>query len=209
MKSSQNSFKSFDEFNENEYYITPSEMLEFLYCKRFIYFMKYLGIEQYEEKRYKVLKGRTIHEKKEIENANYLRKKINVIDKKINVSMVSKVYGIKGIVDEVLTLSDGTMAPLDYKFAEYKGKVYETYKMQAIMYSLMISETFESDVKRGFILYCRGKNVLKEIDLTEKDIHKLSKYLEEFRKILTGYYPKATSYKQRCTDCCYRNICVK
>ncbi|BAP63129.1 CRISPR-associated protein Cas4 [Methanococcus maripaludis] len=209
MKSSQNSFKSFDEFNENEYYITPSEMLEFLYCKRFIYFMKYLGIEQYEEKRYKVLKGRSIHEKKEIENANYLRKKINVIDKKINVSMVSKVYGIKGIVDEVLTLSDGTMAPLDYKFAEYKGKIYETYKMQAIMYSLMISETFEKDVKQGFILYCRGKNVLKEINMTEKDVNKLSEYLEEFRKILTGYYPKPTSYKQRCIDCCYRNICVK
>lgn len=171
--------------------------------------MNYLKIEQHEEKRYKVLKGRTIHEKKEMENANYLRKKINAVDKKINVSMVSKDYGIKGIVDEVLTLSDGTMAPLDYKFAEYKGKVYETYKMQTIMYSLMISETFRTDVKRGFLLYCRGKNVLKEIELTENDILNLKEYLEEFRKILTGYYPKPTSYKERCIDCCYRNICVK
>jgi hypothetical protein len=56
IKSSQNFF------NENQYYITPSEIIEFLYCKRFIYFMKCLGIRQYEEKRYKVQKGREIHE---------------------------------------------------------------------------------------------------------------------------------------------------
>ena len=48
MKSFQNSF------NEFNYYITPSDIIEFLYCKRFIYYMKCLGIEQYEEKRYKV-----------------------------------------------------------------------------------------------------------------------------------------------------------
>ncbi len=63
-------------FNENQYYITPSEIIEFLYCKRFIYFMKCLGIRQYEEKRYKVQKGREIHEKREKENRDYLRKKL-------------------------------------------------------------------------------------------------------------------------------------
>ncbi|ABR54136.1 CRISPR-associated protein Cas4 [Methanococcus vannielii SB] len=209
MKSSQNSFNNFEGFNENEYYITPSEMLEFLYCKRYTYFMNYLGISQHEEKRYKVLKGRTIHEKKELENANYLRKKINVVDKKINVSMVSKNYGIKGIADEVLTLSNGTMASLDYKFAEYNDIIYKTYKMQTIMYSLMIAETFNAEVTQGYILYCRGKNVLKEIEVNIKEINKLNKYLEEFKKVMSGHYPKSASNKLKCIDCCYKNICVK
>ncbi|MBT9146133.1 MAG: hypothetical protein DDT42_02015 [candidate division WS2 bacterium] len=26
--------------------------------------------------------------------------------------------------------------------------------------------------------------------------------------IQKGFYPKATKYKARCVDCCYRNICV-
>jgi len=57
MKSSQ----SF--FNENQYYITPSDMIEFLYCKRYIYYMKCLGIDQNVEKRFKVMIGREIHER--------------------------------------------------------------------------------------------------------------------------------------------------
>ena len=69
MKSYQNSF------NEFQYYITPPDMIEFLYCKRFIYYMKCLGIKQYEDKRYKVEKGRELHRKKENENKDYLRKK--------------------------------------------------------------------------------------------------------------------------------------
>ncbi len=46
--------KFFDEF---DYYITPSELIEFNYCKRFIYYMKCLNIPQFEENRFKVQKG--------------------------------------------------------------------------------------------------------------------------------------------------------
>ena len=52
MKSSQSFFDEFD------YYITPSELIEFNYCKRFIYYMKCLNIPQFEEKRFKVQKGK-------------------------------------------------------------------------------------------------------------------------------------------------------
>lgn len=62
-------------FNEYEYYITPSEMIEFLYCPRFTYFMKCLGIVQHEENRYKVQKGRSVHEDKAEQNKSYIRKK--------------------------------------------------------------------------------------------------------------------------------------
>ncbi|MDI9475401.1 MAG: CRISPR-associated protein Cas4, partial [Bacillota bacterium] len=136
MKSSQ----SF--FNENQYYITPSEIIEFLYCKRFIYFMKCLGIRQYEEKRYKVQKGREIHEKREKENREYLRKKLGVVSKEVSISLVSNRLKTRGKVDEVLTLEDGTMAPLDYKFAEYDDIVYSTYLTQVVMYGLMIEEIY-------------------------------------------------------------------
>ena len=107
MKLSQNSF---DEF---EYYITPSDMIEFLYCRRFIYYMKCLSIPQFEENRFKVQKGREVHEKKESQNKQYLRKKLGVVDKQIDVDLYSKKFKIKGIVDEVVTLEDGSKAPLD------------------------------------------------------------------------------------------------
>ena len=93
MKSSQ----SF--FNEYQYYITPSDMIEFLYCKRFIYYMKCLGISQNEEKRFKVMMGREIHEKRATQNKDYLPKKIGSCNKMIGVNLISEKYGIIGNVD--------------------------------------------------------------------------------------------------------------
>jgi len=44
--------------------MTASDILEHLFCPRFTYFQSYLQIPQHEEKRFKVQKGRTVHENK-------------------------------------------------------------------------------------------------------------------------------------------------
>ena len=195
---------------EEEISITPSEVIEYMYCPRFIYFMLYLKIPQKEEQRYKVQRGREVHEKKSKANRKYLRKKIGVVEKKIEQKLSSKRYSIHGIVDEVLFLGDGTAASLDYKFAEYKDRLYKTYKYQAVMYSMLISDNYNIEVNRAYIVYTRSNNKLKEIRIKEKDIKKLNNILGEIIRIIKkGYYPKSTSYKRRCRDCCYRNICIK
>jgi len=195
-------------FKEYEYYITPSDMMEYLYCPRFIYYMKVLGIQQYEEQSYKVQKGRSIHEKKEEENKNYLRKKIGVENKEVDVQLVCHELKIRGIVDEVLTLQDGTMAPLDYKFAKYEEKIYKTLRTQTILYSIMIEKVYNKKVDRGFIVYCRGGDKLVEVSIKAKDKEEVKKQISAYQKVLTGYFPKATGYKSRCMDCTYKNICI-
>ncbi len=155
MKSSQSSFDEFD------YYITPSDIIEFFYCKRFTYYMKCLRIKQFEENRFKVEKGREIHCKKENENKDYLRKKLGVVDKKINIDLYSDKYKIKGKVDEVLIFDDNTMAPLDYKFAEFNDILYSTYKTQMLMYSLMIEELYNCKVNKAYLVYTRSRNMVK------------------------------------------------
>ena len=40
---------------------------------------------------------------------------------------------LRGEVDEVLWLDDGTMAPFDYKYAEDKGRIYRNQKIQAAL----------------------------------------------------------------------------
>ena len=87
---------------DSETIITISDVLEYLFCPRFIYYMHCLDIPQHEEKRFKVMKGREVHEKKMITNPEYLRKKLGVVKKEINVFIASKQHHIKGIVDEVL-----------------------------------------------------------------------------------------------------------
>ena len=121
---------------ETETMITISDVLEYLFCPRFIYFMYCLDIPQHEEKRFKVLKGREVHEIRRLTNTEYARKKLNCTRKERDVFIASKENRIKGIVDEVLFLEDGTAAPLEYKFAEYKDKIFRTYKYQLILQAL-------------------------------------------------------------------------
>lgn len=189
--------------------ITPSEIIEHLFCPRYTFFMHCLNIPQHEELRYKVLKGRELHENKEKTNADYLRKRLGCIKKEISVYIASKRLGVRGIIDEVLYLSDGTLAPLDYKYAEYNDFIFKTHRVQSTVYALLIMENYGQTVKKGFICYVRGKNQIKEIIYSQNDFNFVREIITEiFDIIIKGYYPKKTPWPNRCIDCCYRNICV-
>ena len=117
---------------ESTVMITPSEVIEHLYCPRFTYFMNCLNIPQHEELRYKVMKGRNLHDAKEKENREYLRKKIGAVAKEVSVYVASPVLRVRGVVDEVLTLADGSLSPLDYKYTEYRDYLFETHKVHIV-----------------------------------------------------------------------------
>jgi len=194
---------------EREIFVTVSDALEYLFCPRFIFFIHCLGIAQHEEQRYKVLKGRELHEVREKVNREYVRKRLNCVRKEVSVYLTSHKHHFKGEVDEVLFLEDGTAAPMDYKYAEYKDTVYRTHKYQAALYGLLIREHFGVDVKRGFVCYTRSNNYVAEIDLREKDYDKAKQIVHEILMIIQrGYFPEGTKQKARCVDCTYRNICV-
>lgn len=202
MKLCQNSF------NEFEKYITPSEIIEFMYCNRFTYFMNCLEISQNEDKRYKVQKGKEKHIDKSNTNIEYVRKKINGKAKFINAYLISEKYKLKGIVDEIYELQDGTFAPLDYKYAVYDEKDYLTYKYQMVMYSLMIEEIYKCKVEKFYLVYCRSNNKLVEEVIDPKLRREVEKALDMYGEVMKGYYPKATKSKARCNDCCYNKICI-
>ena len=134
---------------EQEIFISVSDVLEYLFCPRFIFFMHCLGIAQREERRNKMLKGRELHEAREKTNRDYVRKRLNCVGKEISVYLTSHKYHFKGEVDEVLFLEDGTAAPMDYKYAEFKDTIYRMHEYQAALYGILIMEHFGLGVKKG------------------------------------------------------------
>lgn len=189
--------------------ITPSEVVEYLFCPRFIYFINCLDIPQHEELRYKVLKGREIHEKREKENREYIRKKIGCITKELSVYLALPSLRVRGIVDEILTLSDGSLAPLDYKYTEYKDYLFKTHKIQSVLYAMLIEKIYKKPVHKGFICYVKEGNFLKEILYNPQDYEYTFEIMNEiFEIIMKGFFPKKTSETNKCIDCCYKNICV-
>jgi CRISPR-associated exonuclease Cas4 len=188
--------------------ITPSDIVEYLYCPRFIYFMHCLNISQHEHLRYKVIKGRSLHQKREDYNRDYLRKRLGCVRRDISVYLASKSIGVRGIVDEVLHLDNGTLAPFDYKKSGYTEYTFATHKIQSVLYALLIIECYELPVEKGFICYTEGGNRVKEIVYSEGDFCYAKSIVKEiFQVILKGYYPQQTDCTNRCVDCCYRNIC--
>jgi len=189
--------------------LTPSEIIAYLYCPRFIYFMFYLNLKEHEEKRFKVQKGRRIHEEKTRINKDYLRKRIGATNKETEVYLLSEKLHLRGVPDEVLTLEDGSMAPLDYKFDAYKQRNYKMLKTQSLAYALLISENYDTSVHKGFIVYTRSRNKLVEIEFTPGDDAALKKTIHAMLLIIQkGWYLGKTSSKAKCIDCAYKNICV-
>jgi len=189
--------------------ITISDVLEYLFCPRFIYYMHCLAIPQNEGSRFKVIKGREVHDEKRVTNTEYLRKKLGVVKKEINVFIASKNHHIKGIVDEILFLDDGTATPFEYKYAEFKDTIFQTYKFQLVLHALMIKENYNIDVKKGFICFTRSNNHIEELVFTERDFKKSLEIINEILEIIDkGFYPGKSKYKNKCIDCCYSNICV-
>lgn len=190
--------------------LTVTHVLQYLYCPRFTYYEHMLMVPQRQERRWKVRRGREVHAERQKVNPTYLRKKIGVVKRQFDVPLSSESLGLHGIADEVLTLADGTLAPLDYKFTTKPRRTYRTHRYQAALYGLLIQQTFDQPVHRAFLCYTRTHHQLETLPLTTATFRRAETILSEVREVLsTGGLPVATPYPNRCQDCCYRNICVQ
>jgi CRISPR-associated exonuclease Cas4 len=184
-------------------------VIEHLFCPRFTYFIHCLGIPQREGRLFKVLKGRQLHSQREKRNVEYLRKELGVERKETTVYLRSKRLQVRGVVDEVLFLKDGTAAPLDYKYAKFHNFIFRTHRIQSTLYSLMIEEQYGVPVERAYLCYTRSGNLLKEFKVDEKLRQKAHETVEEILDVIRkGYSPRPTRGRVRCLDCCYRRICA-
>lgn len=190
--------------------ITVTHVHEHLFCPRFTYFEYVLAVPERQERRWKVQRGREVHRWRQQVNAGYLRKKLGVVARRNDVPMYSPTLGVRGVADEVLTLADGSMAPLDYKYARAPAKPFRNQRIQSVLYGLLIHETFDVPVHRGFLCYTRSKNKIVELPFGEKSFAEARRIVREVLEVIQqGYLPPATRRPARCADCCYRNICIQ
>jgi CRISPR-associated exonuclease Cas4 len=189
--------------------LTPTDVLEHVWCPRFTWFMRVQQIPQHEENRYKVQKGRDVHERRERENKDYTRRKLGVVKKEIAVYLASPKLRLRGIVDELLWLADGSLAPLDYKFTPAPDSMFKTHQIQVGIYGLLAAEIYQLPVKKGFVAYIRGATQIHEVVLDDCLRNEILLLTDEiFAIISSGRLPKRTAQRGRCADCCYKNICV-
>ncbi len=190
--------------------LTASHLLAHLFCPRFTYYGQALHIPERQENRHKVLRGRQVHQTKDARNRRYMRKRLGVVAVKRNLYLAREGLPFRGVVDEALVFADGSMAPLDWKYAEYKERVFRTYKMQSALYAYLIREIYQVPVNRGFLVFVRSDNRLVEIPFEPADFAALERVAQEAARVLTeDWFPPATRHKRKCLDCTYRRLCPK
>lgn len=188
--------------------LTPSDVLEHLFCGRFTYFERHLQLPEFQERREKVRRGRELHAVREVTNRAYLRRRLGVVEKRIDVSLASPRHHLRGRLDEVLFFADGTAGPLDYKFAKDPGRVHATLRLQSAIYALLIRENFGVPVRRGFLVYTRSHNRVVELTYEPEDFRRVGRAVREILEVVQrGRLPRRAP-ASRCVDCCYRPICV-
>ena len=191
-----------------EVLLTPSDLLEHLFCGRFTYFEQHLRLPEFQDRREKVRRGRALHAVREATNRTYLRKRLGVVEKRIDVSLISRPHHLRGRLDEVLLFDDGTAGPLDYKFARDPGRLYRTLRLQSAIYALLIRENLGIPVRRGYVVYTRSQNRVVEIRYEPEDFRRIGRAVREILEVLhRGKLPRRAP-ASHCVDCCYRLICV-
>lgn len=112
---------------------------------------------------------------------------------------------IKGAIDRVDKLSDGTLEIIDYKTGNPKEKLEYADKRQLILYKIFLEEFLGAKVSVLSYYYLEG-GYKTSFAAKDKDIEKLrSEVLEEIAEIKQGNFPPNPT--ELCKYCDFRDIC--
>lgn len=112
---------------------------------------------------------------------------------------------IKGAIDRVDKLADGTLEIIDYKTGNPKEKLEYLDKRQLILYKIFLEEFLKIKVSKLSYYYLEG-TYKTSFEAKEKDVEKLrQEVLEEIAKIKEGNFPANPG--EMCKYCDFNNIC--
>ena len=196
-----------------EAFISVTDVKHYLFCPRIVYFERVLhespqlGSQQEESGK--------LHEelvKKELrrKGAIYYSPEFCRAEKFLLYSFSSDRLGLQGTIDCVIKTEGGEYVPVDYKnMSSNKGRVWVDHKYQLTAYALLIDETYQTSVRRGYINYIPERLIVRlEITPTMKTYVK--RVLGHIRSIVTEEkLPPIRVSKQKCTGGCgHRQTCM-
>jgi CRISPR/Cas system-associated exonuclease Cas4 (RecB family) len=146
----------------------------------------------------------------------FLRKFLELIKEENFLSIYSEKTlesikdGIIGSID-FIGFKEDQIVPIEFKYAEFKGKIKKEHLLQAIGESILVSNYFRREVGYSYILYFQT-NSLVRVEISERlkrEFFKLKRQIEMFYSI--GKIPpksKLPNYVERvCKGCHVKRAC--
>lgn len=181
--------------------ITATDVLNFNYCQRIIYYVHVLKIPQFT----------TVKEYKGREKYDEFKKKSKRNKIVVEFPKLKRMYDVYLEWNNLATkidcvLIDGDEAfPVQLKYAVKPRTTYSTTYKQLLLEAVLIEKVLGKKVQRGYVKYELSGDIIP-VDLRDKE--RLFGTIESIKKIgQSELIPAATNYKKRCVDCCYKKLC--
>ncbi len=186
-------------------FLTAADFMNYEYCPRIVYFIHVL--KQPQTKGSKQKKGL----EKDFSFKKTKRTKIvknyffpSNLEKFYNVPLEDGDFATK--VDCVAIDKPNNLAfPIQLKYSFQPNKIYRTQKLQLLLEAFLIEKLLKYSVSYGYIKYLKSNSLVKVWLEDKKMMFEIANQVKEIIRDET--FPKATKYKKRCIDCCYRRMC--
>ena len=189
----------------SEQILSAKDIMNFCYCPRIIYYEHVLKIPQSTTK--KELKGREKYDEfKKKSRRNKIIREFPKMRKMYDTYLQSDNLGIITKLDCVAFDDNKKEAyPIQVKYAKKPRKLYRQHVLQVILEAALVEEQFGYSVPRGFLKFLLSGNIA---EVETRDKSELFACLEYVKGLIrTESFPNPTTFKKRCVDCCYRNVC--
>jgi CRISPR-associated exonuclease Cas4 len=187
-----------------------TDLKQYCYCPRIIYYHHCLP--DIRPVTYKMVAGIEAQDEEEFREA---RRSLRVYGLKrgeteTNVYLESAHLGLRGQVDFVIKTDDNTrqaweLIPVDYKLS--RGPLGLHFKLQLLAYGLMLEETRQIPVRRGF-LYAIPTRRVTEVAFTPALKTTLNQALALMAEVVDReQMPAPTPQRAKCEACEFRRFC--
>lgn len=187
------------------YPVRVSDLKQWAYCARVFYYQACWP--DVRPTTYKMYAGRAAGQS---EVGREERRSLRVYgiaqgERQFDVALRSARLGLRGEVDMVITVAGtGEVIPVDYKLTRIAG---EHFQLQVAVYGMMLEETREVQVTRGF-LYEIPLRRAEEVRIEKRLRAKALRAVEEMRRIVEREeMPAPVKNRHKCITCEFRRFC--
>jgi len=190
--------------------ITVSDVKQYLYCPKIIYFDHVLHVPKHVDQKLEAGKEKHLEiagKERRRKGALFYDPELDQAEKLFKVELESGRLGLRGILDYLIK-TERELIPVDYKFGySLYGQVHLNHKYQLTAYALLVEDCFTTIVRRAYVHYNRDR-INARIDMTDEIRRRTSKTIKEITRIVEDeIQPAGTRNSGKCVDCEYRRYC--
>jgi len=189
-------------------FLQVSDIVQYFYCPRKVYFLKVLGIAVPPKKKMEMGKEEHESEHKRLAERKsiYGFKPEEVKDIIHSLMIESPELRLYGQVDTVVILNNGTYIPVDVKYSSYP-EIKRNWLKQLVAYSLLLESKIQKRVDKGALYFPSvHKRIL--VNISDHDKRTLRKDIDEIlNMIVKESIPHVTKGK-KCAYCEMERFCI-